>query len=240
MRAGPTRTLQIWSANVDVLIPAMMNAVHNFASIGMSDIATYPFWYTVAWADLLRSLGFGLQPRFNPKAQVPMVISRGFGGSVLHIQLQMLWYYGARNTWQRRIEGRQRPTDAFTRLMAERRAAEQAGARPPPLPTFAETQEVRGSPAPARCARGAVNARLNPGLCARQRYLQKPPVRRDESSIRASLALAATVRLGFLSHSARFGLACPQPGRAARGDRTTHGAAAAAERRRSRPALGRA
>jgi hypothetical protein len=136
--------------------------VHNFASIGMSDIATYPFWYTVAWADLLRSLGFGLQPRFNPKAQVPMVISRGFGGSVLHIQLQMLWYYGARNTWQRRIEGRQRPTDAFTRLMAERRAAEQAGARPPPLPTFAATQEVRGSPAPARCARGAVNARLKP------------------------------------------------------------------------------
>ena len=144
--ARQTAPLQIASAPVDKLIPAMREALGKFAVVSCGRDATkFPEWSKTAWADMLRSCGFSFKRMAAPPAQVPRTLVRGYGAHALHFPPSSMGYENAQEDWEGLIKDYATPSRVYERWMRARRAQQTASGQSEPMPTFDEAQGVRTS-----------------------------------------------------------------------------------------------
>ena len=62
-----------------------------------------PDWVQNVWADILRGMGFGLHPKFNPKPTVPKIIAKDTGGFHVHFNSESLWFNNPAAEWQAKV-----------------------------------------------------------------------------------------------------------------------------------------
>ena len=138
--------LQMASARVDKLIPAMKEALGKFAAVSCGpNSRTFPEWAKICWADFLRSFGFSFKRMAAAPPQVPKTLTRGYGLCALHFSKDTLWYENAQGEWKRLAEDYANPRRVFERVMRSRRAQAAATGRNVPMDPYEDAEGVRTS-----------------------------------------------------------------------------------------------